>query len=113
VSVTGTWMQVLGVDWFVLQETGSATHMGLTVMLPALPVLLLGPYGGALADRLPPRRLLLLTQAAHVALVVALTLVMLRSVRCRNRCWPDHQPPGGASRWTTLVAVNSSSSSGP
>jgi MFS family permease len=77
VSVTGTWMQVLGVNWFVLQETGSATHMGLTVMLHALPVLLLGPYGGALADRLPVRRLLLLTQAAHAALAVALTLVVL------------------------------------
>jgi len=45
--------------------------MGLTVMLQALPVLLLGPYGGALADRLPVRRLLLLTQAAHAALAVA------------------------------------------
>ncbi|MFF5120901.1 MFS transporter [Dactylosporangium aurantiacum] len=76
VSVTGTWMQVLGVNWFVLRETGSATHMGLTVMLHALPVLLLGPYGGALADRLPVRRMLLLTQAAHAALAVALTVVV-------------------------------------
>jgi MFS family permease len=77
VSVTGTWMQVLGVNWFVLRQTGSATHMGLTVMLQALPVLLLGPYGGALADRLPLRKVLLATQAAHAALAVALAGIVL------------------------------------
>jgi MFS family permease len=77
VSVTGTWMKVLGVNWFVLQATGSMTSMGLALMLQTLPILLLGPLGGALADRLPVRRILLATQAAHAVLSAGFAAVVL------------------------------------
>ncbi|WP_433210139.1 MFS transporter [Dactylosporangium sp. CS-047395] len=77
VSVTGTWMKVLGVNWFVLQATGSTTSMGLALMLQTLPILLLGPLGGALADRLPVRRILLATQAAHAVLSAGFAAVVL------------------------------------
>ncbi|SBT65376.1 Predicted arabinose efflux permease, MFS family [Micromonospora sediminicola] len=77
VSVTGTWMQVLGVNWFVLAETGSATSMGLTVLLQALPTLLLSVWGGALADRLPAKPLLVTAQAAHAVLAAGLAVVAL------------------------------------
>ncbi|MEV1203809.1 MFS transporter, partial [Microbispora rosea] len=53
VSVTGTWMQVLGVNWLILSATGSATSVGLSLVLQAAPMLLLGLWGGSLADRLP------------------------------------------------------------
>jgi len=76
VSVLGTWMQVLGVNWYVLQVTGSSTRMGLAMVVQALPVLLLGPYGGALADRLPLRRLLVVTQALHAVLAAVLALAV-------------------------------------
>ncbi|WP_239153381.1 MFS transporter [Virgisporangium aliadipatigenens] len=76
VSVTGTWMQVLGVNWYVLQVTGSSTRMGLAMLVQALPVLLLGPYGGALADRLPVRRILVVTQVLHAVLAAALALAV-------------------------------------
>lgn len=72
VSVIGTWMQVLGVNWYVLQQTGSATSMGLAVLLQALPTLLLSSWGGALADRLPARPLLVATQVGHAGLAAAL-----------------------------------------
>ncbi|NUT03124.1 MAG: MFS transporter, partial [Hamadaea sp.] len=75
VSVTGTWMQVLGVNWFVLQSTGSAAHMGFSVLLQALPVLLLGSWGGVLADRLPGKPVLIVTQLAHALLAVALAVI--------------------------------------
>ncbi|RQX04590.1 MFS transporter, partial [Micromonospora globispora] len=75
VSVIGTWMQVLGVNWYVLAETGSATSMGFTVLLQALPTLLLSVWGGALADRLPARPLLIVAQAAHAALAAGLAAV--------------------------------------
>jgi MFS family permease len=75
VSVTGTWMQVLGVNWYVLQQTGSATQMGFAVLLQALPVLLLGSWGGVLADRLPARPLLIGTQVSHAALAAGLAAV--------------------------------------
>lgn len=72
VSITGTWMQALAINWFVLQATGSATRMGFTLLLQALPVLLLGPWAGALADRLPGRPILVCTQLAHASLAAVL-----------------------------------------
>ncbi|MEU5721791.1 MFS transporter [Micromonospora sp. NPDC047738] len=75
VSVIGTWMQVLGVNWYVLAQTGSATSMGLTVLLQALPSLVLSVWGGALADRLPAKPLLIGAQAAHALLAAGLAMV--------------------------------------
>ncbi|MEU8816109.1 MFS transporter [Actinoplanes sp. NPDC048796] len=72
VSVGGTWMQVLGLNWLILSATGSAATMGLVVMLQALPVLLLGSWGGALADRLPARPFLMAFQMVRALLAVAL-----------------------------------------
>jgi len=72
ISVTGTWMQVLGVNWVVLETTGSATKMGAVVLLQSAPVLLLGPFGGALADRLPARPLLVTSQLIHGLLALLL-----------------------------------------
>ncbi|SCG42286.1 Predicted arabinose efflux permease, MFS family [Micromonospora echinaurantiaca] len=77
VSVVGTWMQVLGVNWYVLAETRSATSMGLAVLLQALPTLLLSVWGGALADRLRAKPLLIAAQAAHAALAAGLAVVAL------------------------------------
>ncbi|MGW5673334.1 MFS transporter, partial [Micromonospora sp. NPDC003776] len=75
VSVIGTWMQVLGVNWYVMSATGSATSMGLTVLLQALPTLVLSVWGGALADRLPAKPVLIVAQAAHAALAAGLAVV--------------------------------------
>ncbi|MFI5843698.1 MFS transporter [Catenuloplanes sp. NPDC051500] len=72
VSVGGTWMQVLGMNWLVLTATGSAAAMGVIVMLQALPVLLLGSWGGALADRLPARPVLVTSQAVRALLSLVL-----------------------------------------
>ncbi|MEU8657896.1 MFS transporter [Actinoplanes philippinensis] len=74
VSVSGTWMQVLALNWLILSATGSATAMGAVVMLQSLPVLLLGSWGGALADRLPARPLLIAFQALRALLALALLL---------------------------------------
>ncbi|WP_158891029.1 MFS transporter [Amycolatopsis anabasis] len=76
VSVTGTWMQVLALNWVVLARTGSATSVGFSVLLSTLPALLLGPWAGALADRFPPRRLLLCSQTLHVLIAVALAVLV-------------------------------------
>lgn len=64
VSLPGTWMQVVAQSWLVLQLTGSGVVLGLVAAAQFLPVLLLGPYGGLLADRADKRRLLLGTQSA-------------------------------------------------
>jgi MFS family permease len=75
VSTTGSWMQTLAINWYVLQSTGSATRMGFTLLLQALPVLVLSSWAGALADRIPGRRLLIVTQLAHASLAVGLAAV--------------------------------------
>jgi MFS family permease len=75
VSVTGTWMQVLALNWFVLQATGSPARMGAAILLQALPVLLLGSWGGVLADRLPARPVLIGTQLAHAGLAASLAVI--------------------------------------
>jgi MFS family permease len=85
ISITGTWMQVLGVNWYLLQTTGSATKMGFGILLQSLPVLLLGPYAGAVADRIRPRPLLVTCQLAHAWLAGALTLVVFAG---SNAVWP-------------------------
>ncbi|MQA86834.1 MAG: MFS transporter [Streptosporangiales bacterium] len=65
VSSTGTWMQRVAQDWLVLQLShGSGTALGITLALQFLPLLLLGLWGGVIADRYSKRRLLLITQAS-------------------------------------------------
>jgi MFS family permease len=72
VSAIGTWMNFTASAWLVLQLTDSGTALGANVALYFLPVLLLGAYGGVLADRFDKRHILLITQATYG--VVALTL---------------------------------------
>ncbi|MFN8107973.1 MAG: MFS transporter [Nocardioidaceae bacterium] len=67
ISNTGTWMQRVAQDWLVLQlfatsAAGASTALGVTTGLQFLPILLLSPYAGVVADLMPKRRLLILTQ---------------------------------------------------
>jgi MFS family permease len=64
VSLIGTWMQMTAQSWLVLSLTHSATTLGVIVALQTLPVLLLTPYGGVIADRVDKRRLMIVLQAA-------------------------------------------------
>ena len=65
VSNTGTWMMRVAQDWLVLKPLdGGGAAVGITTGLQFLPVLLLTPYAGVLADRMPKRRLLQITQAS-------------------------------------------------
>jgi MFS family permease len=77
VSLIGTWMQMAAQSWLVLTLTGSATALGLIVALQTLPVLLLGPYGGVIADRIDKRRLMVVLQGAmgvQALVLAALTI---------------------------------------
>jgi len=74
VANVGTWMQRIGQDWLVLTvlTDNSGTAMGIVTALQFVPFLLLSPYAGILADRLPRRRLLMATQTAMGILAFAL-----------------------------------------
>jgi len=63
-SLVGTWMQAAAQAWLVLTLSNSAAMLGLIVALQALPVLLLAPYGGVIADRVDKRRLMVALQTA-------------------------------------------------
>ena len=67
VSISGNWMQIVAEMWLIVQLTGSGAAVGITAGLQFLPLLLLGSWGGVLADRLDKRRLLTITQTLHGA----------------------------------------------
>ncbi len=77
VSLSGTWMQMAAQSWLVLTLSGSATTLGVIVALQTLPVLLLGPYGGVVADRVDKRRLMVALQAAMGLQALALGVLTI------------------------------------
>ena len=77
-SNIGTWMQRVAQDWLVLElSDGSALAVGITTGLQFLPMLVLTPYGGLIADRFDKRRILKITQCwlALCAMVLGLLAV--------------------------------------
>jgi len=56
---TAGWMQRIATDWLVLEITGNIAAVGLTALLQWGPMLLLGAYGGVIADRFSKRTLLM------------------------------------------------------
>src|SRR5450759_2963163 len=75
ISLAGTWMQMTAQSWLVLTLTNSSTDLGLAVALQTLPILLLGPYGGVIADRVDKRRLMIALQLAMGGQALALGLL--------------------------------------
>jgi len=73
----GTWMQRIGQSWLVLSLTGSGTAVGLVVAFQYLPVLILGPYGGVIADRFEKRKVLFFTQSISGLLALVLGILVV------------------------------------
>lgn len=63
-SLMGTWMQSVAQGWVVYEMTGSELALGTITFFGSLPTLFLMLPAGALADRIPRRRLLVITQTA-------------------------------------------------
>jgi MFS family permease len=77
---TGTWMQSIAQDWLIFDLTHSSTAVGITMALQFLPMLLLGLHTGALADRVPKRRILLTTQTLNAAATATLAAITVAGV---------------------------------
>ena len=77
-SLVGTWMQSVAQSWLVYSLTHSATALGAVVAVQTLPVLVLGPYAGVVADRVDKRKLMVALQALMgvQALVLGLLTVL-------------------------------------
>ncbi len=72
ISTSGTFMQSVAQAWLVLQLTNSGTALGIATALQYLPILLLGPYGGIIADRVSKRKILYFTQSLSGLLAIIL-----------------------------------------
>ena len=77
VANTAVWMQRIAMDWLVLQLSGSVAAVGVTVFMQFLPMLVLGLYGGVIADRYSKQRLLIITQSSAAVLAAVLALLTL------------------------------------
>ena len=75
VSLIGSWMQTVAQSWLVLQLTGDPFILGVVMAAQFVPVMALGLFGGLIADALPKRRTLVVSQIAKMA--VSFTLFAL------------------------------------
>jgi MFS family permease len=76
VSLIGTWMQAVAQSWLVLELTNSPFRLGLVGTLQFAPVLFLSFLAGALADRLPKRRMLVVSQSVMCAQALLLAALV-------------------------------------
>ena len=76
VSTSGTFMQSVAQAWLVLKLTNSGTALGITAALQNLPILILGPYGGVIADRISKRKILYFTQSSSGILALILGVLV-------------------------------------
>lgn len=72
ISLVGTWMQTVAQAWLVLDLTGDPFLLGLVAAMQFLPVMVLGLFGGLIADALPKRRTLIATQTIQMVLAFVL-----------------------------------------
>jgi MFS family permease len=77
VSVTGTWMQTVAQSWLVYRLTGSSLLLGTVGFASQIPVFLLAPLGGIMADRHDRQRIVIGTQAASMVLALLLAVLTL------------------------------------
>lgn len=76
-SMVGTWMQTVAQTWLVFTLTHSGWQVGVLTAVQTLPILLLGPLGGTIADRFGKYRILFWTQSlagVQAAVLGVLTL---------------------------------------
>lgn len=76
-SSCGDWLYNVALLALVFQRTGSPTWVALTTAARVLPMVVLGPLGGALADRYDRRRLIVVSDLTRAGLMVALAIVAL------------------------------------
>jgi len=80
ISLVGTWMQALAQAWLILLLTHDPFWLGVVAAVQFLPVLILGLFGGVIADVLPKRTTLIGTQVASMLLALVLAALSFANV---------------------------------
>jgi MFS family permease len=77
ISLIGTWMQTVAQAWLIYRLTGSAALLGLIGFAGQIPVFVLAPLGGVIADRVNRHRVLIATQTSMMVLALLLAALTL------------------------------------
>ena len=76
ISLIGDQCYIVALPWLVLQMTGSAVAMGTMLMVAAIPRAVLMLLGGAVSDRISPRKILMTTASTRTVLVAAIAVLL-------------------------------------
>ncbi|MBN1526992.1 MAG: MFS transporter [Candidatus Omnitrophica bacterium] len=76
ISLVGTWMQQIAMSWLVFKMTGSVFLLGVVGFASQLPVSILVPFAGVLADRWDRYRILIATQTLAMAQAIAVYVLV-------------------------------------
>ena len=77
VSLIGTWMQMVAQSWLIYRMTRSVALLGVVGFAGQIPVFILAPLGGVIADRMNRHRVLIATQSAMMTLALVLAALTL------------------------------------
>jgi MFS family permease len=77
ISLIGTWMQSIAEAWLVYRLTGSSLKLGAVGFANQIPVFLIAPLGGIVADRYNRQRVVICTQVASMTLAAVLATLTL------------------------------------
>ena len=92
-TVAAQWIQILTVGWLVLHLTdGNAFLTGTVVGIRTLPILIVGPLAGVLADRIDRRKFVMVTQIYMAVAALAFAFLVLATDL-------DAQPVTGPLKW--------------
>jgi MFS family permease len=80
ISLVGTWVRRTAMGWLVYELTGSTVQLGMVTGLALLPMFILSPWAGSIADRVDKRRMIILTQV--MATVTSATIAALIFLHC-------------------------------
>jgi predicted MFS family arabinose efflux permease len=75
VSLVGTWMQATAQGYLVYELTQSPAFLGYVSFANGLPTFLFSLYGGVIADRIPRRKMLVITQGSMMVLAAILAFL--------------------------------------
>jgi MFS family permease len=80
VSLSGTWMQTVAQGWLIFNLTKSELWLGVVACAAGLPSLILSPFAGVLVDRIPRRKILLVSQTVQMILAFILAALAFANV---------------------------------
>ena len=79
-SLIGTWIQMVAVTWLVYKMTNSAFILGVVGFSGQLPLFIIAPFAGVIADRWDKKRILLITQSLALVQALILSIIVFTKV---------------------------------